>query len=481
MIGCDRCSLGALAVAAAALLALAATAALAQAPSAAAPPAPPTAAPVPVSPPPAAPSPEGPAEPGATTLTRHQAIAEALAHNAGILAAAEQVEEARAAVVTAAAFVDPTLAYDTMGEKWPFDVPSGNLSDVYLTFQVPFPGKRALRRGVSEASLHAAEQTLVQTRQQVATQAAQDYDALQVALRHRVDLTESRKFAQDFLTRTQARFEAGTAPKVDVVKAKVDLAQADDDLIANERTIDSARATLNRVMGRMGGTQLDLAEELSVPAPLPDVAVLERIAEENRPELRSNEAQRRGARDATKLAEEFWLPDFNFTVERNQLAGAPATYTTQLLVGFPIFFWQHVKGEVANARHHEAELAADASDLHVQVSLDVRSAYAAAQTALRQVIFLRDELLPEAREVYRVASVSYSLGAFSALDFLDAKRTLVDAERQYTDALGAANDAQAALEQAMGAPLSAAAAPGSNAAVTATPAASPSHPETDHR
>jgi len=83
----------------------------------------------------------------------------------------------------------------------------------------------------------------------------------------------------------------------------------------------------------------------------------------------------------------------------------------------------------------------------------VQTAFANASTSLRQAVFIRDHLLPEAREVYRVASVSYGLGGSSALDLLDAKRTLLDAERQYVDALGAANDAVAALELAIGAPL----------------------------
>ena len=49
--------------------------------------------------------------------------------------------------------------------------------------------------------------------------------------------------------------------------------------------------------------------------------------------------------------------------------------------------------------------------------------------------------------------MSYGLGGSSALDLLDAKRTLLDAESQYADALGAANDARAELELAVGAPL----------------------------
>lgn len=401
----------------------------------------------------ASPAPPAPPAPGGLQVSRRQAVEEALAHNAGILAAAEQVEEARAQVVTAAAFADPTLSADTMGEKHPLDVGGGNITDLYVGFTVPFPGKRRLRREVAAATLHAAEFTLVQTRNQVASTAAQSYDALLVALRHRQDLEESRQFSADFLAKTQDRYLGGTAPKVDVVKAKVDLAQAENDLIANERTIDAARAALNRICGRLGGARIEPTEELAVPGGLPAVESLERLAEASRPELRSLEAQRRGAASATRLAREFWAPDFNVTLARNALEGGPATYTSTLLIGVPIFFWQHEKGEVANARHREQELAASSGDQLAQVSLDVRSAYAAAATALRQAAFIRDQLLPEAREVYRVASLSYGLGATSALDFLDAKRTLVDAQRQYVDALGSANDAQAALEQAVGAPL----------------------------
>ena len=131
----------------------------------------------------------------------------------------------------------------------------------------------------------------------------------------------------------------------------------------------------------------------------------------------------------------------------------PTSFTSGVSLSVPLFFWQHQRGEVASARHREAELTASIDDARAQVSLDVHSAFSSASTALRQVQFIRDELLPEAREVYRIAATSYDLGGSSALDLLDAKRTLVDAERQYVDALGAANDAEAALELAIGAPL----------------------------
>ncbi len=394
--------------------------------------------------------------PAPLRLSRREAIAEALARNPGLLASREQVEQARAQVVIDTAFADPTLAADVAGQTKALNPGSGNASDIGFGLTFPFPGKRRLRGDVSRAALSAAEFTLAQLRQQVASQAAQAYDAILVALQHRDDLKQGKELSLDFLAKTQARFLAGTVPKVDVVKAQVDVAQADNDLIANERALTSAYASLNRILGRPGGAPIECTDSLAVPASLAELEALEKLALASRPELKSLEVQRKGAEAATRLARQYWAPDINLTFSRNAEQGSPTTYTTGIGLGFPIFFRQHLQGEVAMSLHREQELAANVADITAQIGLDVRSSYATASTSLRQAIFLRDELLPEAREVYRVASVSYGLGGTSALDLLDAKRTLLDAERQYADALGAANDAQAALELAVGASLPAA-------------------------
>ncbi|MDP9362379.1 MAG: TolC family protein [Acidobacteriota bacterium] len=386
-------------------------------------------------------------------LSRQQAMDEALARNYGLIAAREQVEEARAQVVVAAAFPDPSFAADVTGETNPLKPRSATGNDQGVAVTVPFPGKIGLRRAIATSALRAAEFTLTQFRQQVASQAAQAYDAILVAQRHREDLLKNKEFAEDFLKKTQARFMAGTVAKVDVVKAQVDVAQAQNDLIANERATATARALLNRLLGRLGGAPLELTDSLEIPSSIAAVESLEKLAESSRPELQNLVTQLEGAKAATRLAGKFWEPDISLTLIHNAVQGSPSTFTSGISFGVPILFWQHQRGEVAAARHREAELTANINDIRAQISLDVQTAFANASTALRQAIFIRDQLLPEAREVYRVASASYGLGGSSALDLLDAKRTLLDAERQYADALGAANDAEAALELAIGASL----------------------------
>ncbi len=386
-------------------------------------------------------------------LSREEATAEALVRNPALAVARAQVEEARANVVTAAAFADPTFATDVAGQSRVFNPASRMGSDQSFGMTLPFPGKRALRRDVATADLRVAEFTLEQLRQQVASQAAQSYDAILVALRHRDDLQQSKELAADFVKKTQARFLGGTVARVDVVKAETDLAQAENDLFSSDRAIATARASLNRVLGRAGGAPLETTTPLEVPASISAIESMETLAESSRPEIAALLARQQGAKTATKLAREFWLPDVNLSVARNASAGIPTTFTSGVAIGIPLFFGQHQRGEVAAAIHHEEELAASLADIRGQVGLDVQTAYANASTSLRQAVFIRDHLLPQAREVFRVASVSYGLGGSSALDLLDAKRTLLAAESQYVDALGAANDALAALELAVGAPL----------------------------
>jgi cobalt-zinc-cadmium efflux system outer membrane protein len=391
---------------------------------------------------------------GVLVLTREGAVDSALAHNPQLRASREQISEARARVTQATALPDPELGLSMDSESRVFTPGATGTKEFGLGVTIPFPTKVYLAGKVAGTDVDAASSSYSQSRQLIASQTVQSYDALLVALRHGENLSEAKRLADDFLEKTQARYNAGTAAGIDVVKAKVEVSRAENDLIANERDVANARAALNRLMGRMLGAGLELADTLAMPAPIPPLEVLERRALEARPEIRGMDAARRGARAATSLAGQYWLPDISVTLSKDFAAGAVgAPYTTEIGFGIPLFFWQHHKGEVSESRHRELELAAASRDLTAQVSQEVHAAHAAASTALRQVAYLRDELLPEAREAYRIASTSYGLGGSSALEVLDAQRTLLDVESQYTDALGASNDARAQLELAVGAPL----------------------------
>jgi len=389
----------------------------------------------------------------AMRIDRDGAIKEALAHNPTLAIAREQISQARARVTQGYALPEPSVSALLLGANGIASPQTGNETDLGIGITIPFPNKIILRGQAAKADLGNFDAMYVQQRQLIASQTAQAYDSLLVALRHREDLVVTKTLAEDFVKKTQARFNAGTAAKLDVVKGQVDVAQAQNDLIANERGIANARAGLNRLLGRVLGAAIEPADTLGVPVVPSDFDRLERLAMEHRPELRGMQRQRETAHANEQLAQQYFLPDITLGLSRNHIYGTDPTYATSIGVDVPIFFWQHQRGEVAEAKHHEAELTAQYSDVVAQVGQDLRNAYATASTAARQVQFLADELVPSAEEQYKIASTTYGLGGSSALEVIDAQRTLLDAKTQYTTSLGALNDAVADLERATGAPL----------------------------
>ena len=382
-------------------------------------------------------------------LTRAEAVSAALLFNPQLAVAQAQTEQARARRVQGIAIPDPQFGASFEQSPGIFGAGGAAVRSVGASLTIPFPDKFRLRGRIGTADVRSAEFQSALTRQTVAASTSAIYDSLLAALRRRRDLREARALARDFARKTEARFNAGTTPRLDVVRARLDVAQAENQLIANERDIANARAAVNRLLGRPLAASIAAADSLAVPPPLPDLTALEAAALVARPELASLQSQQRGAHATTALAREYWLPDFIIGVSRDYAAPGPGVLTTGVALPLPIFFWQHTRGEIAESKGRERELAASLVDLQAQVGQDVRIAYSGAATALRQTVYLRDELLPTAQEAYRIASVSYGLGGSSALEVLEARRSLLDAQSQYTDALTAANTARADLERAV--------------------------------
>ena len=372
------------------------------------------------------------APPGVARLTRRQAIAEALARNPTIRMAGEQVAQARARVRQATALPEPELDLSVLGDRANLRPGRPTETDVGVGIVVPFPTKTMLAGRVARGDLGGSQAGLTLQRQLVVLATNQAYDSLLVAEQHRRDLEEARQLTQSFLQKTQARFAAGTAPRLDVIKAQVALAQAENDLIANELGVSTARSALNRLLGRVLGAPIEPVDSLSVPPPVPALEELEALAMARRPELAAMRAEQAGARAGAPAGR----PVLHSRHRRERLARERVRRTTRL---------QHRRGHrdpalllAAPARRSGRGGSTASSswprayaDLAAQVGEDVRNAYADRDRRLRQVVYLRDQLLPAAREAYRVASASYAWAAPSALEVLDAQRTLLDAQTQY--------------------------------------------------
>jgi outer membrane protein TolC len=98
----------------------------------------------------------------------------------------------------------------------------------------------------------------------------------------------------------------------------------------------------------------------------------------------------------------------------------------------------------------KAAQAGQTSDLQ-QLDLAVANAYHALETALQQVKFNRERLLPQAQMAYRLALTGYSSNGGTAFsDLLTAQSSLRGAELSLLQAQNAASQAYVSLAGAIG-------------------------------
>ena len=171
--------------------------------------------------------------PGADTLylTRRQAILLALRANPQVDIAREIALQARAQRVQATAIDDPVFSASADSLNSIRRIGSAPARPIALSGGIPFPDKLRLRGKIGTAGVEVANASLTQLQQQLAADAGRLYDSVLVVHLQQRTLLDSRELSVEFLKRTQARFNAGTVAKLDVIKAQVDLAQAENDQI----------------------------------------------------------------------------------------------------------------------------------------------------------------------------------------------------------------------------------------------------------
>ncbi len=161
-----------------------------------------------------------------------------------------------------------------------------------FSFGVPFElgGKRARRIDLANATLARTSADLLVQALEVRRAVRVAYFEL-VAAQRQVETTgDLRGFAERARNAARDRFQAGAAPRLDLLQAELLLAQADNDAEAAQGRLSGARVELNALIGRpasAGAVAADTFDGGAIPADLtaaimasPDVVALDRAIDE---------------------------------------------------------------------------------------------------------------------------------------------------------------------------------------------------------
>jgi len=184
-------------------------------------------------------------------------------------------------------------------------------------------------------------------------------------------------------------------------------------------------AMLNAMIGRDIQSPIDLPTELPTPRPLPaDDAKLIALATDRNPELAQLAHQVAGRQNALDLARMAYIPDINpmaaFTGGVSQMVGAMIVLPTTI---------PEIRGKIEEER---AMLRAEQAMLR-QTRSDRAASFVAAlymlRNAERQTQVFQQIIIPRAEQALAGARQSYTTGAGTFMELIDAHRTLLDARQ----------------------------------------------------
>jgi cobalt-zinc-cadmium efflux system outer membrane protein len=371
-------------------------------------------------------------------------MATALAANPGLAAARLGREEARARGDVARQRPNPELALEE-AKDFPRDT---------ATLSVPIErgGKRQRRIQLAEAQARSGEAELARLTATARNQLRRAYFALSAAQRRAAETAELQRLAESARDAARARFEAGDVPRLDALQAELAAAQTANEADKARGLLAGARADLNALLRRPLDSPVAVSAGLDAGAvPPPDAAV--RLALASSTEL--------AVLDLGLAAQQAQVEVARAETYRDLTAGAGVTHHSppdfdwgwraSLTIPLPLF--NRGRAQVRLEQATLARLQAERDAAAARVRGEVFSAAAAADTQRRAFLRYRDEILPRAAEVERMAEDSYRSGQTGLVALLQSLQSVHDLRLQAVQAGTDYQNALADLERAIGAPL----------------------------
>jgi outer membrane protein TolC len=257
------------------------------------------------------------------------------------------------------------------------------------------------------------------------------------------------------LDQAVANHDAGTAPLLDELRARVDAQTIDQQLIVAQDSLEKDKLSLARVIGLPLAQQFNLTDQVPYAVfDRPEVTTAIQQARLNRKDLAAMIEQTKSAEEQRKAATADRYPTLKFDGDYGDIGSTLGhSHGTGDAIGtfsVPLFKEYEFRGEAEVAQSQLDTDRAQLSDLNAQVDADVRDALLDIASAQQQVqvakssVDLANEALSEAQQRYK-AGVSDNLAVSQA------QASVAQADDQYVTSLYRDNVAKLTLARALGA------------------------------
>ena len=247
---------------------------------------------------------------------------------------------------------------------------------------------------------------------------------------------QSVSLVEEQLAIAEASRKAGAATNFDVLRAKVQLANAKSQLIRANNGVQTAKDAYKTVLNIPLSENISVKGTLEIPEnhkmPVLNLDVLIQQALENRPEVHRTQFTEHAARKQVDIAKTRSRPDLgffsNYQISQNErLTEMNRIWSVGLQINIPIFdgFATHAAVQQTESALKQVQLGG--TQVKVGIEFEVRAAYLNLRGA-ETIIEVQREAVTQARESVRIANLQFQNGIITTVALTDTQLALAQAE-----------------------------------------------------
>lgn len=379
-------------------------------------------------------------------------IKEALTSNPEILSAKNAFDSASARIPQARSLNDPTIEFEY--DRITADrMLTGKPMNTYSFSQdIPFPAKLYLRAKIASKLAKMAYENYKAKERDVISRLKSAYSELALIYKA-IEINKENKDVLEQLSKTATtRYGVGQGSQADALKAQVELARVDNELIMLEQKRATAQARLNVLLNRDPRT--DFGAPLAVPAirfnQTLDYFYITTLA--NNPELKAYQYAIDRGKAAYELSLNEYLPDFNVRFKQmvNQGRAEGGSWAGMIGVTIPLWFFEKQSFGVKEMKSDLAMVKAEYKGKENSVLFELNDAYARAAANKKLIELYETAFIPQAQETVNVAIKGYESNKADFLTVLDSQRMLISFKLDHYKAILDLRIALADLERTAG-------------------------------
>ena len=354
-------------------------------------------------------------------LSPEAALQRAAESRPALKAARLRIEQARASAGALKSFEPVVLS---VGASSRSELGSTD-QDLAVTVPIEVFGRGRASGRLGEAAVNVARAEYLAVASELQHEVLSTFVESVAVARQKAVADEIIGISQSVFAVSKRRFEAGTAPEIQVTRASIEFERA-------RQLADFHGAQLAASRERLAGI---LGLETSALV-LPETAEMElegSLAVGPRPDILNLRAQGQAADAKIRAARSSTRPELSVQVLRSPWSRDAGYYAGRVQLSWPLFDHGRAKSEAHAARLEADSLRQELADRSARIESEVRAAEISRQ-AQKTRLDRFQLLLADARTLVDKAKTAYAEGYGTLVDVLEASRALRELESEAVEA-----------------------------------------------